>query len=111
MLVWIAAALSLGIAIGDWLALGTASSLFLVVVASGALVFARMFDRRVGVPALLVAAALGAAAQAARPRAPPGLVDGLPWTVEGELVRTERSFGRTRVLIDLVAVERGERRR
>jgi competence protein ComEC len=111
MLVWIAAAFSSGIAIGDWLALGTASSLFLVIAASGALIFARIFERQVGIPALLLAASLGAASQGARPRAPPGLVDGLPWTVEGELLQTERSFGRTRVLIDLVAVERGELRR
>ena len=50
--------------------------------------------------------------QAARPRAPPSLIDGQKWGVEGELVRApERSFGKSRVVVELIAVERGERRR
>jgi competence protein ComEC len=97
MLVWIAVAFAGGIAVGDWLAL---SPLWLL----GGLLFARRHP-------WMLAAVLGILAQSARPRAPPPLVDGLPWTAEGELASLERSFGHTRLSIDLSSVERGERRR
>jgi competence protein ComEC len=112
MLVWIAAALSAGIALGDALGVRPFAALLVGLAAGGVLVAARLAERWVGVASLGVAFALGLGGQAARPRAPPALVDGLPWTVEGEVARApERSFGRSRVVIELVAVERGERRR
>jgi competence protein ComEC len=112
MLVWIAAALSAGIALGDALGVRPFAALLVGLLLGAALVAARLAERWVGVASLGVGLALGLGAQAARPRAPPALVDGLPWTVEGEVVRApERSFGRSRVVLELVAVERGQRRR
>ena len=91
---------------------GRFPAFLLALSSAAALAAARLVERRVGLAALGLAVALGLVGQAARPRAPPALVDGLPWAVEGELVsEPERAFGRARVLVEMLAVERGERRR
>src|SRR6476660_8938905 len=98
MLIWVACAFACGIWLGDAAGLGISGSLLAALAAAGALAFARAFDRWIGVATLLLAWAIGLVSQAARPRAPPALVDGIAWVVEGSLARDpERSFGKTRL--------------
>ena len=112
MLVWVAGALSVGIWLGDWLQLGLFAAFLPALLLAAAVVAARLYDRWVGMAALGLGVGLGLLAQAARPRAPPALVDGTAWAVEGEVVREpERTFGKSRLIVELAAVERGERRR
>jgi competence protein ComEC len=114
MLSLLAIAFAVGIAAGDWCALGSGVSLGLALAASSAALVARVRGRLVGTAALVLACVLGALAQSgARPRAPPELVDGERWLIDGEVAAApERAFGATRVPVDLAAVERdGARRR
>ncbi|HEX4460136.1 MAG TPA: DUF4131 domain-containing protein, partial [Polyangia bacterium] len=102
-----------GVAGGEWLHVGVAAALATTGAATVALVVARRRGSRVGVSALGLALVLGALAVAgARPRPPAGLVDGEPWTIEGEVAAApERSTGGVHVPIDLTAVERQSVRR
>jgi competence protein ComEC len=102
-----------GVAAGEWLAVGTAPALVLAGGATVALILARRQGRRVGVSALALSLSLGVLAVAgARPRPPLELLDPEPWTIEGEVVAApERSTNGVRVPIDLIAVERQTQRR
>src|SRR5256885_682498 len=55
MLVWIAVAFGSGIAVGDWLGLGTGSSALLVLAAAGAPAFAGVLGPRLAAAAVVMA--------------------------------------------------------
>jgi competence protein ComEC len=113
MLRWVALAFAVGVAVGEWLRVPRAWALGMAVVAVVLVCLARRRGRLVGVGALGLAVGAGVVAVAgARPRAPPMLVDGAPWTVEAEVVRApQRTVEVTHVLVALRAVERGAQRR
>ncbi len=102
-----------GVAAGEWSQAGVGAALAATGAATAALLLARRRGSRVGVSAIALSLALGALAVAgARPRPPLELLDGEPWTIEGEVAAApERSTGGVRVPIDLVAVERQSERR
>ena len=111
MLVLSAIAFSVGILAGDGLGFARAPAIALVVVALALVAWAR---RRgpLGASALVLACALGVAAQADRPRAPEAILDGGKWLADGRVVgQPERAFGSTRVVVDLDAVTRAGQRR
>ena len=109
----VAIALAIGIAVGEWLAVPPAIAALAAGAMAGLMTLAARRDRWFGVAALGLAASIGVlAAAGARPRPPPGLVDGRRWVAEGIVADTpERTANGTRVPIDLVAVERDGQRR
>jgi competence protein ComEC len=109
----IAIAFTVGIAVGEWLSIGAWSALALALAGTGGVAAALVRGRALGVAALALAFAVGVLACAgARPRAPPGLLDGAAWDIEAEVASApERSFGTTRVPVELRAVEREGARR
>jgi competence protein ComEC len=106
-------ALTVGIAVGEWLSIAPVAAALLAGAASLALLLAARRQRLFGVAAMALAAAVGAVAVAgARPRPPPELVDGKRWLLDGVVADSpERTANGTRVPIDLIGVERDGLRR
>jgi competence protein ComEC len=109
----VALAFAVGIAVGDGLRVPLPLAGAIAVPLVIALIFTRRHHRMVLVLIPLTSSVLGLVAVAAsRPRPPPQLFDGEPWTIEGWVASDpEHVPTGTRVPIDVSAVERGGIRR